>query len=123
MGLLLRDKGISDVFLDHSAADLGAKKFVPQRKPAARPFAGTFLSKSTPRSGHTRYRLWSVQAITRCRRDRRYFVFNTVFGIVSHYLLNRDLFVAKGSVLARHGGQMVDLFLKLINHGEAKRYD
>lgn len=51
-------------------------------------------------------------------KTKRFFVFNTWFGTLSHYLLNRDLFVTSGSVLEQHGDQIVRLFLCFIQFNE-----
>jgi AcrR family transcriptional regulator len=53
-------------------------------------------------------------------KSKRYFVFNVWFGTISHYLLNRDLFAARGSVLEQHGDQIIDLFLQFIRSGKGE---
>jgi AcrR family transcriptional regulator len=42
------------------------------------------------------------------------FLFNTWIGLVHHYLMNRELFAPKGSVLKKHGKWLVDHFLELV---------
>ena len=53
-------------------------------------------------------------------RAKRFFVFNAWFGTVSHYLLNRDLFVASGSVLEQQGDQIIRLFISMVQSKEGK---
>ena len=46
-------------------------------------------------------------------RTPQHLLFNTWIGLVHHYLVNRDLFAPRGSVLKKHGRELVDHFLKL----------
>jgi AcrR family transcriptional regulator len=41
-------------------------------------------------------------------------MFNTWMGLVHHYLMNRELYAPKGSVLKRHGRELVEHYLKLV---------
>lgn len=41
-------------------------------------------------------------------------LFNTWIGLLHHYLMNRELFVVDGSVLAKHGKKLLDHFMKLL---------
>lgn len=42
-------------------------------------------------------------------------LFNTWIGLLHHYLLNQSLFAPGGSVLQRHGAQLINHFLSLLN--------
>ena len=42
-------------------------------------------------------------------------LFNTWIGLVHHYLMNRELFAPKGSVLKRHGDELLAHFLTMIS--------
>jgi len=44
-----------------------------------------------------------------------YFVFNTWNGLINYYLSNSDLFAPKESVIATHGDELLDCFMKLID--------
>jgi AcrR family transcriptional regulator len=41
-------------------------------------------------------------------------LFNTWIGLLHHYLMNRELFVGTGSVVERHGKNLIDHFMKLL---------
>ncbi len=41
-------------------------------------------------------------------------LFNTWVGLVHHYLMNRDLFAPRSSVLKRHGKELIEHFMSLI---------
>jgi len=41
-------------------------------------------------------------------------LFNTWIGLLHHYLMNRELFVVSGSVVERHGNNLIDHFMKLL---------
>lgn len=41
-------------------------------------------------------------------------LFNTWIGLVHHYLVNGDLFAPNGSVIERHGKQLVEHYIKMI---------
>jgi AcrR family transcriptional regulator len=43
-------------------------------------------------------------------------VFNTWIGLVHHYVTNKDLFAAEGSVLAAHGPMLIDHFMTLMHN-------
>ena len=43
-------------------------------------------------------------------------LFNTWVGLLHHYIVNSDLFVAEGSVLARYGTDLLDHYMRLITH-------
>lgn len=43
-----------------------------------------------------------------------YFVFNTWNGLVNYYLSNSDLFAPEESVIATHGDELLECFMKLI---------
>lgn len=43
-----------------------------------------------------------------------YFVFNTWNGLINYYLSNSDLFAPEESVIAVHGDELLDCFMKLI---------
>ena len=50
----------------------------------------------------------------RIRDMPMHLIFNTWIGLVHHYLMNRELFAPQGSVLKRHGEEIVNHFLSLI---------
>jgi len=54
------------------------------------------------------------QEAGRIRRLPVHLLFNTWVGLVHHYLINRDLFAPKGSVLRKHGPVLLTYFLDLI---------
>lgn len=43
-----------------------------------------------------------------------YFLFNTWNGLINYYLVNGDLFAPGESVIAKHGDELLDYFMKLI---------
>lgn len=49
------------------------------------------------------------------RRMPIHLLFNTWIGLIHHYLMNRELFAPKGSVLKRHGDELHTHFLTLIS--------
>jgi AcrR family transcriptional regulator len=50
-----------------------------------------------------------------------YFVFNAWMGVVTYYLLNRDLFTSGRKLLEERGNDIVQLFLKLITNQKGKK--
>jgi hypothetical protein len=54
------------------------------------------------------------------RRAPLHLVFNTWIGLVHHYVIHKGLFVTKGSVLRKHGPELVDFFLSLLRKGKMK---
>ncbi|MFI1569147.1 TetR/AcrR family transcriptional regulator [Streptomyces sp. NPDC020490] len=54
-------------------------------------------------------------AAGRIRALPAHLVFNTWIGLVHHYLINKDLFVTEGSVIAAHGPALVDHFTNLLH--------
>ncbi len=65
----------------------------------------------------------AAQLAAACERERKLrklrpvppsFVFNLWIGLIHHYLVNRDLFAPRGSVLDRRGPELVDQFMHLI---------
>jgi AcrR family transcriptional regulator len=50
-----------------------------------------------------------------------YFVFNTWMGVVTYYLVNRDLFTSGKRLLEERGQEIVQLFLKLITQQKGKK--
>jgi hypothetical protein len=50
----------------------------------------------------------------RLRKVPLHLLFNTWIGLLHHYLANRDLFVARGSVLKKHGPALIDHYLALL---------
>ena len=57
------------------------------------------------------------------RRAPLHLVFNTWIGLVHHYVIHKSLFVTKGSVLRKHGPELVDFFLSLFTKGQRKHGD
>ena len=51
------------------------------------------------------------------RRAPLHLVFNMWIGLVHHYVIHKALFVSKGSVLRKHGPELVDFFLYLMAKG------
>jgi AcrR family transcriptional regulator len=51
----------------------------------------------------------------RIRTMPAHLVFNTWIGLVHHYLINKDLFVSEGSVIAVHGPTLLEHFLTLLH--------
>ena len=51
----------------------------------------------------------------RFRKLPESFVFNLWIGMIHHYLVNRDLFSPKGSVLQEHGASLVRQFVTLLS--------
>lgn len=58
-----------------------------------------------------------AMAAGQVRNMPTHLLFNTWIGLVHHYLMNRELFVQNGSVLERHGDELIDHFLSLISAG------
>ena len=54
------------------------------------------------------------------RRIPLHLLFNTWVGLVHHYLANAALFSPRGSVLRRHGGELLDHYLSLIGAPEPR---
>jgi hypothetical protein len=54
------------------------------------------------------------------RRAPLHLLFNTWIGLVHHYLIHKDLFVSRGSVLHKHGGELADFFVSLLTNGDIK---
>ncbi|QKV90755.1 TetR/AcrR family transcriptional regulator [Streptomyces sp. NA02950] len=50
----------------------------------------------------------------RTRALPAHLVFNTWIGLVHHYLVNKDLFVTEGSVIAAHGPSLTEYFMTLL---------
>ncbi|MEV6314712.1 TetR/AcrR family transcriptional regulator [Streptomyces sp. NPDC051776] len=51
----------------------------------------------------------------RIRTLPAHLVFNTWIGLVHHYVINKDLFVPEGSVIAAHGTVLVEHFMTLLH--------
>jgi AcrR family transcriptional regulator len=54
------------------------------------------------------------------RRAPLHLVFNTWIGLVHHYLIHKELFVSRGSVLRKHGPELVEFFISLLSKGNLK---
>ena len=50
----------------------------------------------------------------RIRALPAHLVFNTWIGLVHHYMVNKDLFVPEGSVIAVHGPALIEHFMTLL---------
>jgi hypothetical protein len=53
--------------------------------------------------------------------SEHYFVFNTWMGVVTYYLVNRDLFTSGKKLLEERGSEIVHLYLKLITNQKGKK--
>ena len=60
-------------------------------------------------------------AAGRVRRMPLHLLFNTWIGLVHHYLINRDLFSPKRSVIREHGPVLLEHFLDLISTKGTRR--
>jgi len=64
------------------------------------------------------YRLFRAlereRKLGRARKIERPLLFNTWIGLVHHYLVNRDMFTNRGSVIAEHGESLVQHFMTLL---------
>ncbi len=51
----------------------------------------------------------------RLRQIRPHLLFNTWIGLVHHYLLNKSIFAPNESVIARHGDDLIEHYVRLIS--------
>ncbi len=83
--------------------------------PSLPPYARhTLLGIQAAISHHLRRAAEPAMAAGELRDVPMHLLFNTWIGLVHHYLVNRDLFVPEGSVLAEHGPTLIDHYLALL---------
>jgi AcrR family transcriptional regulator len=51
------------------------------------------------------------------RRAPLHLVFNTWIGLLHHYVIHKELFAPRGSVLRKHGPQLIEFYTSLLKKG------
>jgi AcrR family transcriptional regulator len=111
--------GVAEVLQAHLAGLCKHETFYARlvsESPLLPPIArSTLVAIQSAVAVHLSAALEREQAAGKVRRLPLAFLFNTWLGLLHHYLLNRALFAPGGSVLARHGPELVRSYSALIS--------